>query len=111
MARVLRDDVLWANLDPTLGHEQSGSPCFSVKSKCLQRSLGYGHRCCSHEPATTCRFSANACALRPELAKEILGKDKSDPTLSVQRLGKRLGKATDEELTDIIKGLNEILGA
>lgn len=25
MARVLRDDVLWANLDPTLGHEQSGS--------------------------------------------------------------------------------------
>ena len=25
MARILRGDIIWANLDPTLGHEQSGS--------------------------------------------------------------------------------------
>jgi mRNA interferase MazF len=31
-------------------------------------------------------------------------------TLSVQRLGKKLGKATAEELADIIEGLNEIIG-
>jgi mRNA interferase MazF len=32
-------------------------------------------------------------------------------TLSVQRLGKKLGKATPVELEDIIEGLNEIIGA
>ncbi|CAN5753619.1 hypothetical protein BH20ACI4_BH20ACI4_05500 [soil metagenome] len=25
MARILRGDIIWANLDPTLGHEQAGS--------------------------------------------------------------------------------------
>ncbi len=25
MARILRGDIIWANLDPTLGHEQSAS--------------------------------------------------------------------------------------
>lgn len=25
MARILRGDIVWANLDPTLGHEQAGS--------------------------------------------------------------------------------------
>ena len=25
MARILRGDIVWANPDPTLGHEQSGS--------------------------------------------------------------------------------------
>lgn len=32
-------------------------------------------------------------------------------TLSVQRLGKKLGKATPQELEDIIEGLNEIIEA
>jgi mRNA interferase MazF len=32
-------------------------------------------------------------------------------TLSVQRLGKKLGKASVEEIEDVIKGLNEIIGA
>jgi len=32
-------------------------------------------------------------------------------TLSVQRLGKKLGKVTAEELENIIEGLNEIIGA
>jgi len=32
-------------------------------------------------------------------------------TLSVQRLGKKLGKVTAEELKNVIEGLNEIIGA
>jgi mRNA interferase MazF len=31
-------------------------------------------------------------------------------TLSVKRIGKKLGRATDEELAIIIDGLNEIIG-
>jgi len=32
-------------------------------------------------------------------------------TLSVQRLGTKLGEATSEEVTAVVEGLNEILGA
>ena len=33
MGRILRGDILWANLDPTRGHEQSGSRPILVLSK------------------------------------------------------------------------------
>jgi mRNA interferase MazF len=32
-------------------------------------------------------------------------------TLAVERVGKRLGRATPEELAQVIEGLNEIIGA
>jgi mRNA interferase MazF len=32
-------------------------------------------------------------------------------TLAVERIGKRLGRATPEELAQAVEGLNEILGA
>jgi mRNA interferase MazF len=31
-------------------------------------------------------------------------------TLSTERLGKKIGRASDEELETIIEGLNEIIG-
>jgi mRNA interferase MazF len=32
-------------------------------------------------------------------------------TLSVERIGKKLGRATPEELAQVVEGLNEIIGA
>jgi mRNA interferase MazF len=31
-------------------------------------------------------------------------------TLAVERIGKRLGRATPEELAQVVEGLNEIIG-
>lgn len=33
MARILRGEIRWANLDPTIGHEQSGNRPVLVLSK------------------------------------------------------------------------------
>lgn len=33
MARILRGDIYWANLDPTLGHEQAGRRPVMVLSR------------------------------------------------------------------------------
>jgi mRNA interferase MazF len=32
-------------------------------------------------------------------------------TLAIERIGKRLGRASPEELAQVLEGLNEILGA
>ena len=46
-----------------------------------------------------------------QLPKRSWAKISQIRTLSVQQLGTRLGRATDEELAELIDGLNEILGA
>jgi len=46
----------------------------------------------------------------PKLAKRSWAKISQIRTLSVERLGKRLGRVTPEELALIIEGLNEIIG-
>ena len=37
MARILRGDIIWANLDPTLGHEQAGSRPVLILSQDIWR--------------------------------------------------------------------------
>jgi mRNA interferase MazF len=32
-------------------------------------------------------------------------------TLAIERIGKRLGRASPEEMSQVLEGLNEILGA
>lgn len=46
-----------------------------------------------------------------ELPKQSWVKISQIRTLSVQRLGQRLGRVSPEELEQLIEGLNEILGA
>jgi len=47
----------------------------------------------------------------PTLPKKSWVKISQIRTLSTQRLGKKLGKASVEELELVIEGLNEIIGA
>lgn len=46
----------------------------------------------------------------PRLPKKSWVKISQIRTLSVERLGKKLGRVTAEELENIIEGLNEIIG-
>lgn len=47
----------------------------------------------------------------PGLPKRSWVKISQIRTLAAERIGKRLGKATPEELAQILEGLNETLGA
>jgi len=47
----------------------------------------------------------------PRLPKRSWVKIGQIRTLSVERLGKKIGTATPEEIEQIVEGLNEILGA
>ena len=112
MARILRGDIVWANLDPTLGHEQSGSrPVLVLSQNVFNDRSGtvIAVALTSQQPGAG--FPLTLELSDPKLPKKSWVKISQIRTLSVQRLGKKLGRATAEELADIIEGLNEIIGA
>jgi mRNA interferase MazF len=112
MARILRGDIVWANLDPTLGHEQSGSrPVLILSQSVFNERSGtvIAVALTSQRPSAGFPLTLELSDLR--LPKKSWVKISQIRTLSVQRLGKKLGKATPQELAEIIEGLNEIIGA
>jgi mRNA interferase MazF len=112
MARILRGDILWANLDPTLGHEQSGSrPVLVLSQNVFNDRSGTVIAVALTSQRPSAGFPLTLELSDPKLPKKSWVKISQIRTLSVQRLGKKLGRATGEELADIIEGLSEIIGA
>jgi len=112
MARILRGDILWADLDPTEGHEQSGlRPVLVLSQNVFNDRSGTVIAVALTSQQPRAGFPLTLELSEPRLPKKSWVKISQIRTLSVQRLGKRLGKATMEELEDIIEGLNEIISA
>ena len=112
MAAILRGDILWANLDPATGHEQSGLRPILV----LSRDVFNKHSGTVIALALTSQQPRAGFPLTYELATAKLPKRSwvkisQIRTLSVERLGKKLGRAYVDDLKMILAGLNEILGA
>lgn len=112
MARILRGDILWTNLDPTRGHEQSGSrPVLVLSQNVFNERSGTVIAVALTSQQPSARFPLTLELADRNLPKKSWVKISQIRTLSVQRLGKKLGKVTTEELDHIIEGLNEIIGA
>ena len=110
MARILRGGIYWANLNPTVGHEQSGLRPVLV----LSRDIFNKHSGTVIAVALTSQPQKAGYPLTLELSSAKLPKKSwvkisQIRTLSIKRLGKRIGKASDKELDQIIEGLNEII--
>lgn len=111
MARILRGDLVWANLDPTLGHEQSGLRPVLVLSQDIFNSRSgtvIAVALTSQKPGAG--FPLTLELTDPSLPKKSWVKISQIRTLSVKRLGKKLGKVSQDELELVIEGLNEIIG-
>jgi mRNA interferase MazF len=111
MARILRGDIIWANLDPTLGHEQAGSrPVLILSENIFNDRSGtvIAVVLTSQQPGAS--FPLSFELSDTSLPKKSWVKISQIRTLSTQRLGKKIGNASDEELETIIEGLNEIIG-
>lgn len=111
MAAILRGDVVWANLDPTQGHEQSGRRPVLVLSKDVfnERSGTVIAVALSSQPPRA-GFPLTLELTSRKLPKRSWAKISQIRTLSTQRLGAKLGCATESELEQIIDGLVEIIG-
>jgi mRNA interferase MazF len=112
MARILRGDILWADLDPTRGHEQSGQRPVAVLSDDVfnARSGTVIAMAITSQPQRAA-FPLTLELTGIRLPKRSRVKISQIRTLSVDRLGRRLGRLSPELLEQLIAGLNEILGA
>jgi len=112
MASILRGEVYWAELDPTLGSEQSGLRPILVLSEDVFNSRSgtvIAIALTSQEPRAG--FPLTLEITGSGFPKRSWAKISQIRTLSVQRLGHKLGEATSEEVAAVLEGLNEILGA
>ena len=111
MAAILRGDIVWANLDPTEGNEQSGKrPVLVLSQNIFNERSGtvIAVALTSQEPRAG--FPLTLKLSDPKLPKRSWAKISQIRTLSTKRLGAKLGKASNDELGQIVEGLNELVG-
>ena len=112
MARILRGDVVWADLNPTRGSEQSGSrPVLILSHDVFNQRSGTVIAAAITGQQPRAGFPLTLELTSVALPKRSWVKISQVRTLSVERLGKHLGRASAEELAQVIDGLTEIVGA
>lgn len=112
MARILRGDILWADLNPIRGREQAGlRPVLVLSEDVFNENSGTVIAVAITSQPQRAGFPLTYELVGSGLPKPSWVKINQIRTLSVERLGKKIGKVRPEELDIIIEGLNEILGA
>jgi len=112
LARILRGEVRWANLQPTIGNQQAGKrPVLILSENVFNQRSGtiIGVALTSQTPSAG--FPLTLELESSELPKQSWVKISQIRTLSTKRIGKKLGVVRPEEIVSVIEGLNEILGA
>jgi mRNA interferase MazF len=111
MAGILRGDIVWANLDPILGHGQSGlRPVLVLSQDIFNDKSGTVIAVALTSQQPKVGFPLTLELTDAKLPKQSWAKISQIRTLSTLRIGKKLGKASDDEMEMILEGLNEILG-
>ena len=111
MARILRGDIVWANLDPTQGSEQSGlRPVLVLSQDVFNDRSGTVIAVALTSQPPSAGFPLTLELTDANLPKKSWVKISQIRVLSVKRLGKKLGRASADELELVIEGLNEIIG-
>ena len=112
MARILRGNIYWANLNPTLGREQSGHrPVLILSHDIFNELSGTVIALAITSQEQKAGFPLTYELDSKSLPKRSWVKISQIRTLSTERIGKKLGKVSQEELDQIIEGLNEIISA
>jgi mRNA interferase MazF len=110
MARVLRGEIRWADLNPVQGHEQAGQrPVLVLSHDVFNERSGtvIAVALTSQEPRAGYPLTLE---LTGKLPKRSWVKISQIRTLSTERIGKRLARASDEELARVLDGLLELIG-
>jgi len=112
MARILRGEIRWADLNPVRGHEQAGLRPVLVLSQDVfnERSGSVIAMALTSQPQRA-GFPLTLELTGPALPKRSWIKISQIRTLAVERIGKRIGRAAPEDLAQVSDGLLEIVGA
>ncbi len=111
MAGILRGDIMWADLNPTVGSEQSGvRPVLVISGDVfnLHSMTVIALVLTSKEPRAGFPLTHELKSV--QMPKKTWVKISQIRTLSVNRLGDKIGHLSSEEIDTIIEGFNEIVG-
>ena len=111
MARILRGEIRWADLNPVRGREQAGlRPVLVISQDVFNERSGTVIALALTSQAQRAGFPLTLELQDAGATKRSWVKISQIRTLSVERIGKKLGRATPEQLTRVVEGLNEIVG-
>ncbi len=110
MARILRGEIRWADLNPTRGHEQAGlRPVLILSHDIFNERSGTVIAVAITSQPQRAGFPLTLELKGGDMPKQAWVKISQIRTLSVERIGKVIGRASQEELAQVIEGLNEII--
>lgn len=111
MARILRGEVYWADLNPVRGREQAGlRPVLIMSHEALNRYSETVIAVAITSQPQRAGFPLTHRIESLKMPKPSWLKIGQVRTLSVKRLGKRVGVLASEEIGHIVDGLFELVG-
>ena len=111
MARILRGEIRWADLNPVRGREQAGlRPVLVLSHDVFNERSGTVIAAALTSQPQRAGFPLTVELQAAKLPKRSWVKVSQIRTLAVQRIGTRLGRASAEDIAQVVEGLNEIIG-
>jgi len=111
MAGILRGHIYWADLNPVIGSEQGGlRPVLILSHNVFNERSGTVIAVALTSQPQRAGFPLTLELEEKNLPKKSWVKISQIRTISIKRIGKKIATASDEELSLIIEGLNEIIG-
>lgn len=112
MARILRGEIRWADLNPVRGREQAGlRPVLVLSHDVFNARSGTVIGMAITSQPQRAGFPLTVELESAALPKRSWVKVSQIRTLSVERIGRRIGSVSPEVLDQIIEGLYEIVGS
>jgi len=112
MARILRGDVYWADLEPTKGREQTGRrPVLVLSHEVFNSHSGTVIALAITSQPQRAGFPLTYMLPETLLPKPSWVKISQIRTLSTERLGHRLAHVEETEVNRIIEGILDIIGS
>jgi len=111
MARILRGDIVWADLNPVIGREQAGlRPVLVVSQDVFNECSGTVIAMALTSQSQAAGFPLTFELAGTRLPRKSWVKISQIRTLAVERIGSLMGRVTPEEMAQVVDGLNEIIG-
>lgn len=111
MAKLLRGEIRWADLDPVKGSEQGGKrPVVIISHDIFNDRSGTVIALAVTSQPQKAGFPLSIEIDSDKLPKRSWIKMSQIRTLSTERVGKTIDRLSPEQLALVIEGLNEIVG-
>jgi mRNA interferase MazF len=110
MAEVLRGEIYWADLNPVRGREQAGRrPVLILSNDLFNRRSGTVIAVAITSQPQRAGFPLTFPLPPDRLSKPCWVKISQIRTISVERIGKRMGSVDTDELAQVVDGLLELI--